>query len=136
MTEACSHITCHRPGTAFTHSTAVGTVLSDVELSIRTENENPLPLGSTGIIWLKTPQLAQSYLSPDGNKTLSDAWFKTNDRGSLQSDGTLLLAGRNDDVFISGGENISKSEIETVILHSKPVSACAVIAVPHPQWSE
>ncbi len=44
--------------------------------------------------------------------------------------------GRADDAIIRGGENISPSEIEDVLLRYKSVQAAAVVGVPDPEWGE
>jgi fatty-acyl-CoA synthase len=61
-------------------------------------------------------------------------WFHTDDTGSLQIvDGEYFFyfSGRLDDMFQVGGNNVSPSEIETVIADMSEVSWAGVIGVPH-----
>ena len=65
-----------------------------------------------------------------------DGWLITGDRGWVDEDGYVFLAGRGDDMIIRGGENISPEEVEDV-LHAHPkVEDAAVIGVPDPEWGQ
>ena len=66
----------------------------------------------------------------------SDGWLRTGDKGWMDEDGYIYLAGRGDDMIIRGGENISPEEVEDV-LHAHPqIDEAAVIGVPHPDWGQ
>ena len=65
----------------------------------------------------------------------SDNWFVTSDRGQL-IDGKLTVLGRGDDVIISGGENISLSEIENAISLSFANFEFAAFAVASEKWGQ
>ena len=65
-----------------------------------------------------------------------DGWLKTGDKGWVDEDGYVFLAGRGDDMIIRGGENISPEEVEDV-LHSHPdIEEAAVIGIPDPEWGQ
>lgn len=57
-------------------------------------------------------------------------WFATGDLGYLTDYGDLVVTGRRDNRFISGGENIQPEEIETVLLSLKGVRQAVVVSVP------
>jgi fatty-acyl-CoA synthase len=46
------------------------------------------------------------------------------------------VAGRQKDMFISGGENVYPVEIESVLYQHPAVSRCAVVGVPDARWGE
>jgi long-chain acyl-CoA synthetase len=78
--------------------------------------------------WGDEEKTAQT-ITPDG-------WLRTGDRGWLDQEGYIFLAGRGDDMIIRGGENISPEEVEDV-LHSHPkIEEAAVIGVPDPEWGQ
>jgi len=83
----------------------------------------------TGFIKVKGKVLA-SNLNLD-----SEAWFHTSDRGELIS-GKLKVIGRSDDVIISGGENISLSDIENSIAASFANLEFAAFAIPSKKWGQ
>ena len=57
-------------------------------------------------------------------------WFRTGDRGELTDDGLLIVHGRTDNMFISGGENIQPEEIEQAIMALEGVDRAAVLPIP------
>jgi fatty-acyl-CoA synthase len=69
-------------------------------------------------------------------KAIHDGWFHTGDLAVWDATGTLQIVDRKKDVIISGGENISSSEIEDVLYQHPEVLECAVIGVPDEKWGE
>jgi len=67
---------------------------------------------------------------------LRDGWLRTGDVGRLDPDGLLFVVDRRKDVIITGGENVSSSELEHVLLTAPGVAAVAVVGVPDPRWGE
>lgn len=69
------------------------------------------------------------------SRTLTpDGWLHTGDKGYIDEEGYIYLAGRGDDMIIRGGENISPEEVENV-LHAHPkVADAALIGAPDPEW--
>ncbi|CAM3132496.1 o-succinylbenzoate--CoA ligase [Vibrio rarus] len=61
--------------------------------------------------------------------TLSDGWFDTKDLGRWQND-ELVIIGRADNQFISGGENIHCEEIERVLLEHSQVEQAFIVPIP------
>lgn len=59
-------------------------------------------------------------------KSIRDGWFFTGDTGLFDHDGELFVTGRVDDMIISGGENISPVEIESVLSLHPGVDEVAV----------
>ncbi len=74
---------------------------------------------------------------PDADeKALRDGWYFTGDMGSIDEAGELHVAGRVDDMIISGGENIHPVEVEDVLARHSAVQEVAVIGEPDPRWGE
>lgn len=63
-------------------------------------------------------------------------WFLTGDVGVIYPDGYMEIKDRSKDVIISGGENISSVELESVLYKHPNVIEAAVVAMPHPRWGE
>ena len=74
---------------------------------------------------------------PDANaKSLRDGWYFTGDMGYFDRDGDLYVSGRVDDMIISGGENISPVEIESVLSMHPAVDEVAVAGVKDERWGQ
>ena len=69
-------------------------------------------------------------------QVLKDGWLHTNDMGVIDEEGYLKIVDRKKDIIISGGENISSIELESVIYSHPAVLEVAVIGVPHEKWGE
>lgn len=124
-TEMSSQITTT---TAPTTTVTAGRILPDRELSI----------AENGEILVKGPCLFQGYLSESGPVPATDehGWFHTGDTGSLSPDGELLVTGRTDNMFISGGENIHPEEIERTLCHIDGIVRCLVVPVPDTEYGQ
>jgi 2-furoate---CoA ligase len=74
---------------------------------------------------------------PDANaKSLRDGWYFTGDTGYFDSEGDLFVSGRVDDMIISGGENISPVDIESVLSLHPAVDEVAVAGVKDERWGQ
>jgi 2-furoate---CoA ligase len=67
---------------------------------------------------------------------LHDGWYFTGDTGYLDADGDLFVTGRVDDMMISGGENISPVEIESLLSLHPAVDEVAVVGLPDERWGQ
>jgi acyl-CoA synthetase (AMP-forming)/AMP-acid ligase II len=114
---------------------SVGRAIGTVEIEVRGENGAALPPGVPGLIHARGAQVAGEYLGV-GSTLDPDGWFLTRDRGFLDQDGFLFLEGRDDDVIVRGGENISPGEIEDVLLEHPAILDAAAVAVPDETWGE
>ena len=63
-------------------------------------------------------------------------WFHTGDLAVAHPDGYIELKDRSKDIIISGGENISTIEVESVLYQHPAVMEVAVVARPHDKWGE
>ncbi len=68
--------------------------------------------------------------------TLVNGWYFTGDTGYMDRDGDLFVTGRVDDIMISGGENVSPVEIESVLSLHPAVSEVAVVGLPDDRWGQ
>ena len=92
-----------------------------MEVKACDDDGQPLPAGTPGRLWIKTPTLVNGYWKrPDANaKSFRDGWFDSEDIGYFDERGYLYLSDRAKDMIIRGGENIYPAEIEAV-LHEHP----------------
>ncbi len=74
---------------------------------------------------------------PDADaKAIRDGWYFTGDTGYVDKDGDLFVTGRVDDMIITGGENVSPGEIESVLSLHPAISEVAVAGVPDERWGK
>jgi 2-furoate---CoA ligase len=99
-----------------------------------------LPDGDKGEIIARLDSdeaFAGYWQRPDADaRALRDGWYFTGDMGYLDAEGELHVAGRVDDMIISGGENIHPVEVEEVLARHPDVRDAAVVGEPDPRWGE
>lgn len=96
--------------------------------------------GSTmGEIVLRGGCVMLGYLNDDSATRAAirdNGWFYTGDVGVMHPDGYMEIRDRSKDVIISGGENISSVEVESVLYNHPAVNEAAVVARPDEFWGE
>ena len=78
--------------------------------------------------YLKNPQATE--------EAFAGGWFHSGDLGVWHEDGYVELKDRSKDIIISGGENISSIEVESVLYRHPAVLEAAVTARPDDKWGE
>jgi 2-furoate---CoA ligase len=105
-----------------------------------TSVDNLAPVGEEGqiIVDLAGDESFEGYWNrPDADaKSLHDGWYFTGDTGYFDADGDLFVTGRVDDMMISGGENISPVEIESLLSLHPAVDEVAVVGLPDERWGQ
>ncbi|KAK9110260.1 hypothetical protein Sjap_018320 [Stephania japonica] len=95
---------------------------------------------SLGEIVLRGGSIMLGYLKdPIGTSKCMNGkhgWFYTGDVGVMHPDGYLEIKDRSKDVIISGGENVSSVEVESVLYSHPLVNEAAVVARPDEFWGE
>jgi fatty-acyl-CoA synthase len=121
--------------------TTVGQPLLGVEariVDVATGNEQPWDGESSGELQVRGPWVASGYYNDERSPEsfTEDGWLKTGDVATIDAHGYIKLRDRTKDVIKSGGEWISSVELENEIMAHPAVAEAAVIALPHPKWSE
>lgn len=89
-----------------------------------------VPQGAVGRLAVKGPTGCR-YLNDDRQAAyVVDGWNITGDSFSMDADGYLHFAARNDDMIISSGYNIAGPEVESALLEHEAVAECAVVGIP------
>lgn len=128
LTETSSQITATRPGDDLDALMTSGAPLTPGTVSISDDGE----------ILVRGKTLFLGYLQ---NKTLrrpldSDGWFATGDLGRFDANGRLIVTGRRDNMFISGGENVQPEEVERRLCDLPGVQHALVVPVHDDEYGE
>lgn len=91
-----------------------------------------------GEVMLRGNIIMKGYLknSKATQECFEGGWFHTGDLGVLHADGYIELKDRSKDIIISGGENISTIEVESILYTHPAVLEAAVVARPDEKWGE
>ena len=133
MTEACSQICSSKPGSEDAAHGLVGPPLDGVEVAIAGADAE-----GWGEILVRGPTVMRGYLdNPEADRAaLCEGWLQTSDVGRLDRDGRLAVAGRRDDLIVTGGENVSPLEVERVLDEFPDVAESLVIGVDDDEWGQ
>ncbi len=100
----------------------------------------PVPQdGATmGELFMRGNILMKGYLKNEAAtaEAFAGGWFHTGDLGVWHPDGYAEIRDRSKDIIISGGENISTIEVESVLYRHPAVLEAAVVARPDATWGE
>jgi fatty-acyl-CoA synthase len=94
-----------------------------------------LPTGKTGRIFVGSTIQFEGYTG-GGSKDAIGGLLSTGDVGHVDADGRLFVEGRDDDMIVSGGENVFPAEIEELLGQHKEIVEAAVIGVPDPDFGQ
>ena len=100
---------------------------------------NELPLGETGELCIKGPQVMKGYWQrQDATDEVLDAegWLKTGDIGLFQDDGYIRIVDRKKDMILISGFNVYPNELEDVLVTLPGVLQCAAIGLPDERTGE
>ncbi|MFS0736904.1 long-chain-fatty-acid--CoA ligase [Sphingomonas sp. 1P06PA] len=91
-----------------------------------------------GEVVVRSPWLTQGYVGNDAASAelWRGGWLHTQDIGTIDADGYLVIRDRLKDVIKTGGEWLSSLALEALIAEHDAVAEVAVVGVPCPKWSE
>lgn len=117
---------------------SVGKPCDTVEIEVRDAAGAPVPAGSEGEVWVRTPSALAGYWRDESTTAavLRDGWVRTQDLGSLDAAGYLHLAGRARDIVIVNAVIHYTGPIERAIAAHPDVDQAYVVAVPDSQTGE
>ncbi|HEX2905036.1 MAG TPA: AMP-binding protein [Jatrophihabitans sp.] len=95
----------------------------------------PAPAGTSGRIFVGSTLQFGGYTG-GGSKEQVGGLMATGDLGHLDEHGRLWIDGRDDDMIVSGGENVFPGEVEHTLAAHPDVLEAAVVAVPDPEFGQ
>ncbi len=110
-----------------------GKPVTGYEAKVIDAQGNDVPHGTVGRLAVRGPTGCR-YLNDDRQTGyVLDGWNITGDSFTMDEDGYLHFAARNDDMIVSSGYNIAGPEVEAALLSHPLVAECAVVAAPDPE---
>ena len=123
---------CINPINLKAYNGMIGLPISSTEVSIRDWDGNELDVGETGELWVRGPQVMQSYWRrPDETAKVltADGWLRTGDIALLNAQGFVKIVDRLKDMVLVSGFNVYPNEVEEVIASHPKVLEVGVIGV-------
>ena len=109
-------------------------------MSVRIIDSNCLDVksGEEGELICRGPNVMIGYYKKENetNKILKNGWYYTGDLAKQDLNGFITITGRLKEIIIRGGQNISPTEVEEVILKYPKILDCAVVGLKHSQLGE
>jgi fatty-acyl-CoA synthase len=99
------------------------------------ENGREAPTGETGRIFVGNSMLFEGYTG-GGSKDMLDGLMATGDIGRFDSQGRLFVEGRDDEMIVSGGENVFPAEVEDCLARHDAVVEVAAVGVDDPEFGQ
>jgi acyl-CoA synthetase (AMP-forming)/AMP-acid ligase II len=105
------------------------------QVRILDEYFRELPIGKVGRIYVRSISQFDGYTS-GATKDFHDGFMAAGDVGYLDAEGRLYVVGRDDEMIVSGGENVYPIEVEKALAAHPKVTEAAVIGVDDEQYGQ
>lgn len=120
------------------HAASIGTSMFHCDAQIVDQNTGrAVAVGEQGVLCMRSPHSFDGYLhdAPRTARTINaEGWVYSGDLALRDAEGLVYIQGRADNMFISGGENVSPEEIEQALMRHAAVAGAICAGVPDPQW--
>lgn len=112
-----------------------GRAAGGTEIRILDSEFNELPTGEVGTIYVRNDTQFEGYTS-GATKDFHAGFMSSGDVGYLDEAGRLFVVGRDDEMIVSGGENVYPIEVEKILAAHDDVAEAAVIGVDDEQYGQ
>ena len=138
MSETCA-IGTNNPILAKEFSGTIGLPLPGIDIAIKNDEGESLPVGQAGEICIRGPNVMTGYYQqPEENAKAftRDGFMRTGDVGVMDARGYTKIVDRKKDMILVSGFNVFPNELENVISLCPGVVECAAIGVPDEKQGE
>lgn len=132
LSETSPSATCN-PTDTMKYTGTIGLPLPSTDIAILDDDGNKLPVGQTGEIAIRGPQVMAGYWQrPDETASVMtpDGFFRSGDIGIMDAEGYTKIVDRKKDMILVSGFNVYPNEVEGVVAMHPGVLECAAIGVP------
>ena len=113
----------------------VGKPFRGVTVKLFDDHGNEVPQGQTGRIFVGNSFQFEGYTG-GGDKERIEGLMSSGDVGHFDAEGRLFIDGRDDDMIVSGGENVFPAEVEELLAAHPSVREVAAIGIPDPTFGQ
>ena len=138
LSETSPSATCNVV-TAKEYTGTIGVPLPSTYLKLLDDDGNEVPMGQSGEIAIKGPQVMAGYWQrPDETAKVmtGDGYFKTGDVGVMDERGFFKIVDRKKDMILVSGFNVFPTELEDVLTQMPGVMECACVGGPDAKSGE
>jgi fatty-acyl-CoA synthase len=123
---------------AESHVGSAGKPAMHCEVRIVDGDGGDLPEEQIGEVWVRGPNVMRAYWNNQEatRAAFHEGWFRTGDLARRDRHGYFWIAGRSNDLIISGGENIHPAELENVLADCAGIAEYAVVGIADAKWGE
>jgi fatty-acyl-CoA synthase len=125
--------TIARPKDLSINPATVGPVVKGVTVKLFDDNGHEVPQGEVGRIFVGNTFPFEGYTG-GGGKQIIDGLMSSGDVGYFDEHGLLYVSGRDDEMIVSGGENVFPAEIEDLISGHPEVVEATALGVEDQEW--
>src|SRR4051794_20751589 len=104
-------------------------------VKIYDENGTPVPTGESGRIFVGNDVRFEGYTGGGGKDELNGL-LSSGDVGHFDAQGRLFIDGRDDDMIVSGGENVFPAEVEDLLHNHEAIADVAVFGVDDDKFGQ
>ena len=115
--------------------TSVGRPALGVRVKLLDEQGREVPPGQPGRIFVGTTSPFEGYTG-GGSREMVDGLLATGDIGHFDGQGRLYIDGRDDEMIVSGGENVFPSEVEELLLTHPAIADAAAVGVDDEEFGQ
>ncbi len=111
----------------------VGPVVAGMKVKIFDDNGNEVPRGEIGRIFVGNSLPFEGYTG-GGGKQIIDGLLSSGDVGYFDENELLYVSGRDDEMIVSGGENVFPAEVEDLVSGHPDVIEATALGVEDKEW--
>ncbi|MDQ0072862.1 acyl-CoA synthetase (AMP-forming)/AMP-acid ligase II [Variovorax boronicumulans] len=138
MSETCA-IGTNNPVSNTKFTGTIGLPLPSIEIAIKDDEGNSVPVGQSGELCIKGPNVMTGYYNQPAETAAAftaDGFMRTGDIAVMQEDGYSRIVDRKKDMILVSGFNVFPNELENVISLCPGVVECAAVGVPDEKQGE
>jgi len=138
MSETCA-IGTNNPVSNTKFTGTIGLPLPSIEIAIKDDEGNSVPVGQSGELCIKGPNVMTGYYNQPVETAAAftaDGFMRTGDIALMQEDGYSRIVDRKKDMILVSGFNVFPNELENVISLCPGVVECAAVGVPDEKQGE